>query len=180
MLSEWARRWIGLGLVIVVVLSIVVWWADPRLRDHEYSGLLRCVVAGQGAVSDANGRVAAITDYVRPALSAAISPAVRTGLLAVVGQTATQAAPEVGLARAGCGGVYVFRPYHRLAAARSAYLRYLDADADYLHDIALHGQEANRPPAQISRLRDAATIAVREAAPSERASRAADRAIGSP
>jgi hypothetical protein len=172
-----ARRWVVLALVLVTVTAVAVPWGSQRLKAREYSSLIRCVSRGQAAIAYADSALSGIGKYVGPTLSSTASPSLRRSLLALVSDASGRAEPGVSEARSGCRASSVFYAHHGLAAARSAYLRFLDASADWLQAVSSDGAFAWVAP-NLEPLLETARRSLDSAAPSAEARLAVDAALG--
>jgi hypothetical protein len=73
--------------------------------------------------------------------------------------------PDLDDVITGCDDVSIAPLYHRMAAARAAYVGYLDAQFSHLHDITRDGTAQFRPPPELPPLRASARRALSAAAP---------------
>lgn len=172
-----ARRRVIVALVLVALVAAGLVGTDQRVRHDEYAALLRCVTAGQAAISAADANIAAIGSYIAGALTPSASRAVRSSIYAVVAAAASRREGEVIRAQGTCHRVTVFGVHHRLALARSAYVRYLDAKAAYLHRITRNGHLAYSAQPGLTDAFDAAQSALLAAAPGRAARAAANAAL---
>jgi hypothetical protein len=172
------RRLVAVLVVVLVVASVGVAYGDPRLKSHEYTSLVRCVSTGQRAFAYADAALSSIGQYVGPALGSNPSPSLRKSLLSLVSEASSRAEPGVSEARATCRGSSVFYPHRALVAARSDYLRYLDAKADWLQSVTDDGALAYIAPTNLTPLLAAARRSLEAAAPNARARAEVDAALG--
>lgn len=131
------RRWLWVVLAVVVALGAAFSVLDSRARDREVTELLVAVEHGEGAVTYAERRVAAMVTYASPALwSSATPPGARRDLEGFVQAAAGDGAERIRRLAADVAGTEVL-PWHRsLAAARDSYAAHLRDRAAYLDRVA--------------------------------------------
>jgi hypothetical protein len=159
------RRWAVVAGALLVIITLLAWYADGRRRASEFDRLARCVAAGESARVDADTRIAGMSSYVRPSLGVSSAPGVDESLYVLVARQALVGEPEVRRAAEDCRHVALLPFHSQLKSARSAYLAYLDSEAQRLSAITADGSKAFDGSDDLVALRTSALTALRSAAP---------------
>jgi hypothetical protein len=155
------------------VVGVVAYVLDARARDKELDALSACLRSGHAAVVAASGRMGVMSQYVAPALATDTSPAVATGMQALVQSAAAEAAPRIAVAQNRCGDMHVLRCHGDLRRARSEYTAYLAAWSAYVGAVATDPTELGRSQDQLTRWLAQVRSSVRAASPVTARERAA-------
>jgi hypothetical protein len=156
------RRWPVVALVAVLVVVSVGAWAEGRRRaPAERSALTACAARADAVTSRAESLVAATSSYVAPVYVQADS-AQRESMRGLISRAAAHVVEPVEEALAACRSVEVW-PFNRSHfEARGAYVTYLVAERDRLHEIVRDGSAFEHGYAQVQRLAAAADATLRE------------------
>jgi hypothetical protein len=158
-------RRIAAVLAVAVVLTAATWVTNWRLGRSEFGAVLRCVQSSQQTLTAIDGRLTATAAYVAPDVGPKSSLLIRDDLYKLIEDAARDTVPDLDDVITGCDDVSIAPLYHRMAAARAAYVGYLDAQLSHLHDITRDGTAQFRPPPELALLRAAARTALSAAAP---------------
>jgi hypothetical protein len=158
-------RWIATALAGIVVLSGVIWFADRQVGRSEFTAVLRCVQTSERTIDGIDNDLTVTANYVAPQVGPQSSLLIRDDLYRLIEDAAEDAAPNLEEALAGCDGVAIAPLYHRLGAARTAYVGYLVGELSHLHDISRDGTAQFRPAPELAPLLASARIALSAAAP---------------
>jgi hypothetical protein len=161
------------ALLIVVALGLV----DRVQRAREFRSLLTGAADARLTAQHAEARVRSTREYTMPVITSSSSSSVRMGLDKLIDDTAAQGAAEVRATRAAIAAKRVLPWHTSLRKAQAADLAYLDAWASYLDDVAAGGV-GNAVTSELTARLDAATIALRAAAPDKAAARSIDSFLG--
>ena len=124
-------------LVTLLVLGGVASVGDTRARSRELDGLLAQVEQGEGAVTYADRKVAAMVTYASPALwSASTAPGTRADLERIVEEAAAEGSVRLRGLAAEVAGIRVLPWHGDVADARDRYAAYLAGRAAYLERVA--------------------------------------------
>jgi hypothetical protein len=167
----------GLLIIAAIVIAAAFGLADRTQRTHEFRSLLSGTADARLTAQHAEARVRSMREYTMPVITSSSSSSVRIGLDKLIDDTAVQGAAEVRATRAAIAAKSVLPWHTSLRKAQAADLAYLDAWAAYLDDVA-GGGVGNALTGELSARLDAATIALRAAAPDKAAARSVDAFLG--
>jgi hypothetical protein len=158
-------RRIAAVVAVALVLTAATWVTNWRLGRSEFGAVLRCVQTSQRTVTNIDSQLAAAGNFVEPQLSPQSSLLLRDNLYRLIEDAADAALPGLDDVITGCDNVSIAPLYHRMAAARAAYVGYLTAQLSHLHDISRDGTAQFRPAPDLPPLLAAARTALTSAAP---------------
>jgi hypothetical protein len=157
-------RHLGTVLVVVVVLGVAGSWADKLQRGHEFDELTASIDSSQQSVSYAVAQVASTRSYTMPLLVTTQSSFVRAGLQKLIDDSAASRVADLQKQRHEINGIRIL-PWHGTErAARSSYLRYLDARIAALQSIAAGNEETSDEEATFTDLQQRAADSLDSAA----------------
>jgi len=161
------RRLLSSVIMIALLLTAAcAGWLDHHKSGQEFSKVLECARVGQEARFFAQGSVAAMSQYVSPALNSTAPEPVKASLRRMVRDVAAKRTIPVERARGDCQAVPVLPWHYKIKEARTSYVAYLDALLDHLEATAADdGEFAVELPDLTQRLTDA-RAAFRAGAPS--------------
>ncbi len=157
-------RRVATALVVALVLGGAIWVTNRQLAAREASTLASCVQTSQQTLAAIDAQLALTAKYVAPQVGPHSSLLIRDSLYRLIENSATGDVPALDGAINRCDQVAIAPPYHRLSAARAAYVVYLDAELAHLHDITRDGTAQARVPPELGPLRAKARAALAAAA----------------
>ena len=157
-------RRIATAGVVALVLGGAIWVTNRQLAARETSAVVSCVQTSEQTLAAIDTQLALTAKYVAPQVGPHSSLLIRDSLYRLIEDSATGAVPALDGAISRCDQVAIAPPYHRLAAARSAYVAYLDAQLAHLHDITRDGTAQGRVPPELAPLLAKARAALAAAA----------------
>jgi hypothetical protein len=150
-------RWLGPALALALVVGVVGWYADHRVRTDEAAAVLQCERRLNNASVLSELRMGRMVNYVRPAAPAATGTR-QLHLADLMASPARDVLPLVQRANRICRAVSV-RPWHfSLVARRNAATAYAGALVTLLQAVASQGPATFRLDETLVRLREAAGI----------------------
>jgi hypothetical protein len=158
-------RRIAAVVAVAIALTAATWVTNWRLGRSEFGAVLRCVQSSQQTLTAIESRLTTTAAYVAPDIGPTSSLLIRDDLYKLIEDAARDTVPDLDDVITGCDDVSIAPLYHRMAAARAAYVGYLDAQLSHLHDITRDGTAQFRPPPELPPLRAAARTALTAAAP---------------
>jgi hypothetical protein len=156
-------------LVVVVLIGYGALTLDRDSRHHEFKALLTATVNGQATAAHADATLESTRQYTMPLLGSA-QPNVRSGLLQLIDQSASQGVAQVRATRALVASTSVLPWHTALHKAKAAELAYLDEWTAYLDAVAHGADTGTIPTAVLEAKQTGAATALRDAAPDRSAS----------
>jgi hypothetical protein len=158
-------RRIAISVVVALVLGAAIWVTNRQLAAREASTLATCVQTSERTLAAIDSQLALTAKYVAPQVGPDSSLLIRDSLYRLIENSATGDVPALDGAINRCDQVAIAPQYHRLSAARGAYVAYLDAELAHLQDITRDGTAQARVPPELAPLLARARAALAAAVP---------------
>lgn len=137
-------RALVVALVVVALLLVGGGLLDARLRARETTALAACATRLAEVEADADRRLGATADYLRPAIDAATG-ALQAELEGLMSRPAAQAVPGARAVARRCSGIRVAAWHRGLAARQRTLVRRADDRLARLEAVAADGSRYFRP-----------------------------------
>lgn len=143
-------RLVALLAAGLLLVGLVLAWADQRVRTREDRALAACGETAYAAAVRADQVLGSMAEYIRPSL------AERSGLWDLMSGAAERARPTIDAALATCRDVDVLGLHRAHVRERAAYVDYLTARAARLEAIVADGRASGEADPALALLREAA------------------------
>ena len=134
------RRLVVAALALLLLAGLAVAAVDARRRDSETAQVESCGEAARAATQRSDTVLAAMVDYLRPALAAIPESSGRDSFYALLAGEAARVRPGLQRALAECRAVEVWSWHDDLREQRAAYVAHLAAQVGFTGDVAADGR----------------------------------------